>query len=224
MSGEITEIRLLAASFARRSALQAALDDCRGPAGELAFPTRATPQPGEAVVVEVACPGLPNRVCLRGRAGERDGQGRLRVRFEPDQRMKCDFLAAFAAGDAAAVIPRRNQRFCVYLPVLWLRSDADEPLLGVVEDLSAGGLHMRTCEPIAVRTELLVRVRLGQTGPVQELVLSGTVLGCCRVEPQRFQVRLRFSNNARPALRALRQILRTFAERGLVYAGPAAAS
>jgi Tfp pilus assembly protein PilZ len=86
------------------------------PTGGVFCPTTTELAPGTAVVVEMACDGLPNKVLIRGTVTAwRPALPRMRVRagatvaFQPDESAKRDFMLETLRGERPATATRRRK-------------------------------------------------------------------------------------------------------------------
>lgn len=212
---------ILVAAFADGQQFLEAFAGERGPAGELAVPTRASPPPGTHVVLEIAWHGLPNRVFARARVQRRWFGGQLVLRLDADEAPKRDFLVRVARGTPGKIYLRRNRRFCVRLPLQWRTFGETVMRPGVAEDLSAGGLLIVGTPPLPALGQK-VAVRLHADAAAQEFVLTGHVRHG-RVRPPdeaAFGIQLAYRSSGEQ--RTLRSLLRAFAAKGVVLVDPAA--
>jgi hypothetical protein len=183
-----------------------------GPAGELAVVTRARPPSGSEVVLEVAWPGLPNRVYIRARVYRR--RLGLIARIHVDDATARDFLVQMAAGDDVAWHRRRHRRYCVRLIAVWRGFGSTESLGGIVEDLSAGGMLISSPYTApALGDKMSLRVRATAAG--QDLIITGVVKHRrARTIDEAFGVEFEYRSSGEQ--RRLRQLLRVFASTGVV--------
>jgi hypothetical protein len=216
---EIPGTPILVAAFESPREFLEAFAAGRGPAGELAVRTRASPTPGTHVIVEITWPGLPNRVFARAFALRRWLGGHLILGFEEDETAKRDYLVRVAGGDLAGVSCRVHRRFLVRLPLTWRRFGEPTMHDGIAEDLSSGGLLIVSAQPAPPAGER-VAMRVRAEAAYQEIVLTGEVRhGHMRADGRHaFGVGLKYRSNSQQ--RTLRALLRTFAARGLVIVDP----
>jgi hypothetical protein len=210
---------ILVAAFADGAAFLDAFAARRGPAGELAVQTRAAPEPGTRVVIEIAWHGLPNRVFARASALRRWLGGNLILRLDADEAPKRDYLMRVAQGDARGIFQRNHRRFVVRLPLAWRPFGELRMRDGVVEDLSSGGLMIVSHEAPPPSGDR-VALRMRADAAYQELVLTGEVRHAQQREDTRwaFGVHLQYRSSSQQ--RTLRSLLRVFAGRGLVIVDP----
>lgn len=183
-----------------------------GKAGELAVVTRARPQSGREVVLEVNWPDLPNRVYLRARVYRR--RLGLLAKLHPDDATARDFLVQMAAGDDVSWHMRRHRRYCVRLIVVWRGFGSTAPLGGIVEDLSVGGMLVSSPYPAPpVGEKVALRVRADAAG--QDLIITGIVRHRRqRTIDEAFGVEFEYRSSGEQ--RRLRRLLRVFAATGVV--------
>lgn len=212
-------VPILVAAFESGEEFLEAFAAARGPAGELAVRTRATPPPGTPIVIEIAWHGLPNRVFARARATRRWFGGNLILRLEPDEAPKRDFLLRIASGTPGRVYIRKHRRFCVRLQLAWRRFGDTRLCDGVAEDLSAGGLLI-VSPAHAPEVGEQVAVRLRADAACQDLVLTGNVAHRhVRASGEAaFGVKLKYRSSGEQ--RTLRALLRAFAGKGVVIVDP----
>jgi hypothetical protein len=196
-----------------------AFAESRGPAGELAVRTRASPPPGTPMVLEITWHGLPNRVFARAIALRRWLGGHLVLQLDPDEREKRDYLLAVARGSKMDTCTRAHRRFVVRLPLFWRRFGDVQLHEGIAEDLSSGGLLVCAQGPGPIASDR-VAVRLRAEAAYQELVLTGEVRHTRPRAGDRsaFGVELKYRSSAQQ--RTLRSLLRAFAGRGVVLVDP----
>jgi hypothetical protein len=210
---------ILAMSFASAEEFLGAFAGDRGPAGELAVRTRATPQPGSPVVLEVFWPGLSNRVYLSASALRRWLGGHLILRIDGGETAKVRYLVAVANGAPLRVLKRTYHRYVVRLPIRWRRFGDLELSPGRAEDLSAGGLLISTSAAPPLAGERIA-LRLRAEAAHQDLVLTGDVRHVAPRPSGRtaFGVHLTYRSSAQQ--RTLRSLLRAFANQGVVLVDP----
>lgn len=119
--------------------------------GGIFVPTRAGPDLGSQVIVDVRLPELKTSTLLRGYVAWRRPahQGRrlrsgVGVEFLPSERRKRDYLLAVARGEVVDMAQRRYRRVPVDLPIGW-RSKSDTSLMSdTIDDISERGAFIRT--------------------------------------------------------------------------------
>jgi len=132
------------------------------PNGGLFIATTTPLQPGTAVVVDLACDGLPNKVMLKATVHSwRPALPRLRVRagalvaFDADERDKREFVLATLGGQRKDPRRRKHTRIPVQVPVRWRFVNSTEMHEGDLVEISIGGGLLK-CDPLPVDTELVL--------------------------------------------------------------------
>ena len=215
-------MRILQAKYQSGSAF---LDDVLPAEGEdgekrgrrIRHKTRIALRKGEPVILEVAFPGLPNRVLLRGRvtATDRgDGQATL-VEIDGEDRTALDFLMEQASkGSREGVRPRKHDRVPLGLPVDWRVEGSGDVIISSTDDVGIGGLQIRTLSPPPVGTELTLRVALDPPDG-EEVAIPGKVVWVRQDED--FQgMGVQFLPTDAQDKRPLRELLRGILDRGEV--------
>jgi Tfp pilus assembly protein PilZ len=182
--------------------------------GGIVVPTKATLPPESPVVVEVAFPGLPNRVLIRGlvvdRDEERDG---LMVKLNHGETAKRDFLVSAARGEVGLAWRRRHRRFPVRLKAVVRPTDATGTPAAEAhtEDLSGSGIFLRTPQLLAVRTKVVVVLDPGDGQGVIEI--PGRV-AWVRRDPPTSGFGVTFDTLSGEAMRRLRRLMRDLKSSG----------
>ncbi len=125
--------------------------------------TKAELTPGDQVLLEVAFPGLPNRVILRGTIAqlqEEEGRRAAYVAISQEDHGAYDFLVATAQGEAAETVTRRHDRIPLGIPVDWQVAGSGDLIISSTDDVSGGGVQIRTLSPPPVGTKLTLRLVL----------------------------------------------------------------
>ena len=175
--------------------------------GGIVVPTKAALPPSTAVVVEVAFPGLPNRVLVRGLVVDRDeDRGGLIVKLANSELQKRDFLVSAARGDVGLAWRRRHRRFPLRLKAGFRAADKDAPAAEAqTEDLSGSGIFLRTPEVLSVRTPVVVIIDPGDgKGPIE---VPGRV-AWVRRDPPTSGFGVSFENLSGESMRRLRRVMR----------------
>src|SRR5262245_1687515 len=183
--------------------------------GGLLVPTRTVVAAEEALVIEVAFPGLPNHVLVRSRAVDRDeDRGCLIVKFLQSEERKKDFLLACASGRPQQVWQRKHRRFPVRMRVDFGVADAGgSPVQAYSEDVSAGGIFLRTPMTLSVRTPVTMTVVPADGSPPIEV--SGHV-AWVRHHPPTAGFGVSWSTRASGPMKRLRRLMRELKARGRV--------
>jgi Tfp pilus assembly protein PilZ len=181
--------------------------------GGIIVPTKATLPPETPVVVEVAFPGLPNRVLVRGlivdRDEERDG---LVVKLNHSELSKRDFLVSAARGEVGLAWRRRHRRFPVRLKAVFRTTEGSGPIAEAhTEDLSGSGIFLRTPQLLAVRTPVVVVVDPADgKGPIE---IPGRV-AWVRRDPPTSGFGVTFETLSGDAMKRLRKVMRELKSSG----------
>ncbi len=125
--------------------------------------TRAELAPADPVLMEVAFPGLPNRVILRGTIAKVDkdeGRTTAYVTISQEDYGAYDFLVSTAQGEAAETVARRHDRVPLGIPVDWQVVGSGDLIISATDDVSGGGVQIRTLSPPPVGTKLTLRLVL----------------------------------------------------------------
>lgn len=129
--------------------------------GGLVFPSRAAVKDGETFVLEIKFPALPNRVLIKAEVskchGGQESSGEscsanrptiVETRFLGTEKSKKDFLLAMAKNDERFTrnrpAKRRYRRFPVNMDANWQVKGVELLHRGSIEDLSGGGVFIRT--------------------------------------------------------------------------------
>jgi Tfp pilus assembly protein PilZ len=125
------------------------------PHGGMFCPTTAELVAGTAVVVELACDGLPNKVLIRANVlSWRPALPRMRVRagatveFEADEAPKRDFVLQTMRGDRAPTRRRKHTRIPIGIPVKVREASQLEYTSAELREISvSGGLLTGAIQP-----------------------------------------------------------------------------
>jgi len=181
--------------------------------GGLLVPTRTVVAADDALVVEVAFPGLPNHVLVRGRAVDRDEErGCLIVKFLQSEEQKKDFLMSCATGKAQQVWQRKHRRFPVRMRVDFGVADtAGSTVQAYSEDVSAGGIFLRTPMTLSVRTPVTMTVVPADGS--EPIEVAGHV-AWVRNHPPTAGFGVAWSTRASGPMKRLRRLMRNLKTRG----------
>jgi Tfp pilus assembly protein PilZ len=188
--------------------------------GALFYETRVPLATGEPVIIDVRIPEISNPVLVRGKVAyvgpagtslldpERGGRWGAWVAIDEEDRATRDFLLGVASRLVGAPTARRRaRRFPVELPVDWQVGEADDVYISSTEDLSWGGVFVRTAAPPPVGTPIRLRITVRE----QLLSLRGRVARTRLYGGAGMAVRFTGENDER---RRLRQLLREMSVRG----------
>jgi len=203
-------LRVLRLNFSSPKDFLAHFSD-RSPEGLVFCWTRAELQRHERVLAELDFPGLPNQVLVRAHVESLGGDQGAWLRFDYDDRSTVDFMLGIARGDieVSEKTPRRHERFPAdHKAKLTI---AEKPqVVGLAEDLSAGGAFVRIDSPPAKGTP--VRLELESEGGAA-IELLGEVAWVRDGGTQDPGVGIRFHRDASDVKR-LRTLLRRARETG----------
>lgn len=140
-------MRIVTLAFASPAEFLSAYTDKDGRA-RLFARTRTEARAGEALLVEVSFPGLPNRALLRASACElRPGEG-IALEIDPADSSTRDFLVGIARGNIqVSLVERSHGRFPTALPVAYRVDGAPDSQRSTLVDLSSGGAFVRAPQP-----------------------------------------------------------------------------
>jgi Tfp pilus assembly protein PilZ len=180
--------------------------------GALFYATRMPLLAGETVILDVRLPSVPNPVLVRGRVAHVDVQrGGAWISFDAEDRSTLEFLLGIARGNLEIrPVPRHSGRFPVELQVDWHVGDSDDLFISSTDDVSWGGVFVRTLSPPPVGSPVSVAIAT----PGGELLrLRGRVMRTRKNGSQGMAVRFADETAAR---RRLRRLLRDMDLRGEV--------
>jgi Tfp pilus assembly protein PilZ len=146
--------------------------------GGLFCPTTAPLDRGEAVIVELSAPALPNKVLIRGTVKSwRPALPRLRVRagavveFDQAESDKRDFVVETISGDRTPSSRRRHTRLPVAVPVRYRTSESADFAESYLTEISVGGAMLGTPAPLPIETDVILE--LTPPGAVVPISISG---------------------------------------------------
>jgi len=128
------------------------------------FVATTTPlEPGSAVVIDLHCDGLPNKVLLRATVHSwRPALPRLRIRagavvaFEAAERDKREFVLAALGGEIAPAHRRKHTRIPVSVPVRFRLAADNELSPGQLVEISIGGALLESHLDLPIGTDLVL--------------------------------------------------------------------
>lgn len=136
-----------------------------GTDGAIFVPTTEPLTAGDEVVIEIASPGLPNKVLIRGQVEAwRPALPRLRVRagatvrFADAEEHKRAFVTEALAGRRADAPRRRHDRFPVTVNVRYRIGQQSETHDGALCEISAGGAMLTTETPLPMGQDVIIEV------------------------------------------------------------------
>ena len=181
------------------------------PSGGMFCPTTTELSPGTAVVVEMACDGLPNKVLIRGTVTNwRPALPRMRIRagatvaFEPDEVAKRDFVVQTLRGERSATRKRKHTRIPIGIPCKFRLASALEFTDAELREISvSGGLIYGSIQPTVGTDVVLAITPPGSEAPFD---LSGRVVYHAGAN----QTGVRFLYREGGGSRRLRELVRRF--------------
>jgi hypothetical protein len=183
--------------------------------GALLVPTRTVVPVEASVVVEVAFPGLPNHLLLRARAVDRDeDRGGLLVRFVASESEKRSFLLQCATGAVRPIWQRRHRRLPVRLPAEFSVDGGGATVPALAEDLSVGGIFLRTPFTLSARTLLMLRIQPSDGSAT--ISVRGRV-AWVRHHPPTSGFGVAWDGRTGREMKRLRQLIRVAKARGRVF-------
>jgi Tfp pilus assembly protein PilZ len=156
-AGEHGKMRILTAHYLDSADFLGAYNpDYEG--GALFYPTRMPLFSGEAAIVDIRLPGVPNPTLARVQVRHVDSRrGGAWLSFDPEDAPTRDFLLGVARGRIEVrLIPRKTSRFPVEMQVDWQVGDSDDLYISSTDDVSWGGIFVRTLTPPPVGTPVSV--------------------------------------------------------------------
>src|SRR5260370_629439 len=152
MSRSLSEMKILKARFRVRKDFMDAYQ-ANQPTGGLFVATTKPLDPGEKVIIELVCEGLPNKVLIRGKvAAWRPALPRLRVRagatviFSAEEEDKRQFVLSALSGGVAGP-KRKHTRIPVAVPVRYRLPGSADMSEGALIEISVGGALLQMPEP-----------------------------------------------------------------------------
>jgi Tfp pilus assembly protein PilZ len=147
------------------------------PNGGMFCPTTTPLETGQAVIVELSVPALPNKVLVRGTVRNwRPALPRLRVRagalveFDPDEAGKRDFVLGTVSGEVNPSTRRKHTRLPVSVPVRYrLTGDAAFSESELTE-ISVGGAMLAD---VTLPLDADVLLEIIPPGAVSPIAISG---------------------------------------------------
>ncbi len=194
------------------------VDPDHGPGGTIRYQTKIPLKINEQVVLEVIFPELPSRVLLRGRVGSIQTSSPLAavVNISTEDVEQREFLEGVARGeiDPASSVGRRYYRLPLEVPVDWQVSGEGDVVISSTDDVSGGGVQIRTQNPPPVDTEIVLLLSLDDHKEKQ-LRIPGRV-AWVRQDESFSGMGIRFHAESTEEKKKLRDLLRRSMERGKI--------
>jgi len=183
----------------------------RLPNGGVFCPTTTELAAGTAVVVELMCDGLPNKVLIRGSVtGWRPALPRMRVRagatveFAPDEAAKRDFVLETLKGDRQVTPRRRHARIPIGVPVRFRLESELEWRPSELREISVNGALVSASLQPSVGTDVVLEI--APPGSAAPMALSGRVIYHSGTD----QTGIKFLYREGGGSRRLRELVRRF--------------
>lgn len=205
---------------ARYDSGQAFLNDLspeEGPAGAIYYETKIPLNVDEQVVVEVIFPDLPGRVLLRGRVVSLQSEPlAVRVYVASEDAEPRSFLEGVARGeiDPRSSHGRRYYRIPLEIPVDWQVMGQGDVVISSTDDVSGGGVQIRTQNPPPVDTEVVLLLSIDDRKEKQ-LRIPGRV-AWVRTDESFSGMGVRFDTESTEEKKKLRDLLRKIMEQGKI--------
>lgn len=203
---------------ARYASGEAFLKDVRGDDDDdhvIYYATRIPLTVHEQVIVEVLFPELPSRTLLRGavESVEADPPGVL-IRFAEEESETVDFVIRVARGETDPGAPRgrRYYRIPLEIPVDWQIDGQRDVVISSTDDVSGGGVQIRTQNPPPEGTEVVLLLSLDEQGE-EQLRIPGKV-AWVRTDESYSRMGVRFTTESSEEKKRLRDLVRKYMERG----------
>lgn len=205
-------MRILFATYPTRESFLQNLHVQDGGATLLAVVTKAEFEKDEPLILEIGYPGLPNRILIRATAiqppaGSEDDGSKKWFSFDESEELQRDFLIAVASGLAQASLQRKHRRFPIHMAAK-VKVDGDE-VEGDAEtsDMAAGGVALKTSEPLPDGTRVTVVIEPGDGSGEIEIV-GQVVWNRQDDDDQTAEVGIQFDKTGGESLKRLRHIIR----------------
>lgn len=215
MSQQTTKI--LQARYTQGKDFLKDVDPDEGPGGIVRHETKIPLNVDEQVVLEIIFPDLPGRVLLRGRVGVvQTSPQAVVVHISPEDAEQRKFLEDVARGeiDPASSVGRRYYRLPLEIPVDWQVMGQGDVVISSTDDVSGGGVQIRTQNPPPVDTEVVLLLSLDDNKE-KRLRIPGRV-AWVRQDESFSGMGVRFDAESSEEKKKLRDLLRKSMERGAI--------
>jgi Tfp pilus assembly protein PilZ len=194
------------------------VDPDHGPGGSIHYQTKIPLNINEQVVLEIIFPDLPSRVLLRGRVGSiqtSDPAGAI-VNISPEDVEQRTFLEGVARGKIGPTssVSRRYYRIPLEVPVDWQVMGQGDVVISSTDDVSGGGVQIRTQNPPPVDTDIVLLLSIDENKEKQ-LRIPGRV-AWVRQDDSFSGMGVRFDAESTEEKKKLRDLLRRSMERGRI--------
>lgn len=179
------------------------------------YATRIPLAVNQQVIVEVIFPELPSRILLRGTvAAIDDSPPAVLVRFTEEEEETLGFVVRVARGETDPGIPRgrRYYRIPLEIPVDWQVDGHRDVVISSTDDVSGGGVQIRTQNPPPVGTEVVLLLSLDDQND-EQLRIPGKV-AWVRTDESFSGMGVKFTAEGSEDKKRLRDLVRKFMERG----------
>lgn len=191
------------------------VDSDQGPGGAIRHETKIPLNVDEQVVLEVLFPDLPGRVLLRGRVGAvQTTPAAVLIHISPEDVEQRKFLEGVARKeiDPTSSVGRRYYRIPLEVPIDWQVTGQGDVVISSTDDVSGGGVQIRTQNPPAVDTDVVLLLSLDDQKEKQ-LRIPGRV-AWVRQDESFSGMGIRFDAESTEEKKKLRDLLRKSMERG----------
>lgn len=189
-----------------------------GPSGvRLRYLTKIPLGVGEQVIVEIVFPELPGRIMLRGaiESLEPEPPAAL-IQFAAEEQETLEFVLGVARGetDPGSSHGRRYHRLPLEIPVDWQISGQGDVVISSTDDVSGGGVQIRTQNPPPIGTEVVLLLSMDDA-PNGQLRIPGRV-AWVRTDEGFSGMGVRFTTESTEEKKQIRDRIRKYMERGEV--------
>ncbi len=170
---------------------------------------------GEHVIVEIVFAELPSRILLRGAVETVDEEPPAAlIRIASEEAETLDFVMSVARGetDPNSSHGRRYYRIPLEIPVDWQISGQGDVVISSTDDVSGGGVQIRTQNPPPVGTEVVLLLQIDDAKE-EQLRIPGKV-AWVRTDENFSGMGVRFTAESTEEKKRLRDLVRKYMERG----------
>lgn len=170
---------------------------------------------GEQVIVEIVFPELPGRIMLRGEVESLESPPQaVLIRFASEEQETLEFVLSVARGetDPGSSHGRRYHRLPLEIPVDWQISGQGDVVISSTDDVSGGGVQIRTQNPPPIGTEVVLLLSMDDA-PDRQLRIPGRV-AWVRTDGGFSGMGVRFTTESTEEKKQIRDRIRKYMERG----------